>query len=84
METPLFNFIIRKKVLGSHVGTYYKTKYEYSGGLLIYAGIAPKGSATSDSVWVIIKRTWTDNALTAEDTSADNVKWDDRASLSYS
>ena len=60
----------------------------YSGGLPVYEGFAPAGTATSAASWQIKRNTWTNNQLTAVEwadgnTNFDNV-WDNRASLSYS
>jgi hypothetical protein len=64
-------------------------KFEYSGGNLIYEGMAAPGSATSDAVWRIRKFTYDgSNNVTdiqfAGGKSAFNQVWDDHAAASYS
>lgn len=53
-------------------------------GLMIYVGIAPRGAATSDALWIIWKIGYTGNNLTSEKTSVPQSIWDNRVALSYS
>lgn len=48
---------------------------------VIYKGIAARGSATTDSGWLIFKYTWSSGNCT-EIKTADGA-WDDRSSLVY-
>ena len=50
---------------------------------MIYIGIAPRGSVSSDSAWLIRKFIYTGSNLTSETTSPPNSIYDDRASLTY-
>jgi len=56
---------------------------DYDGGTNpIYVGYGGKGIATSDDDWFIQKITWVSNNPTVI-KSANEVVWDDRASLGY-
>lgn len=62
--------------------------FEYSGGLLIYQGIAEPGASKSAAVWRIAKFTYSGTDLIEQQWADGNILydnvWDDRVSLSYS
>lgn len=65
-------------------GVTLQVKREYDGEELLYAGIAPRGAADSDSVWMVCKFTYDSEGRPLNDTpSAANVRWSDRATISY-
>jgi hypothetical protein len=69
----------------THRGIPPVERIEKSGSLPVYWGIAPRGSATSSAAWLIYKFTNdSDGDFNYSQCSMDNVKWDDRASLTYS
>lgn len=60
-----------------------QNRYEYDGsGLVIYAGYAPRGMATSEDGWTIFKYTYSNSQVTLKQTTLD--AWDARAAASYS
>lgn len=68
----------------------FTKKYDYSGGsLVIYAGEADPGSATSDAKWKIMKFTYdgnnnvTDIQFMNKSNAFDQI-WDNRAAGIYS
>lgn len=59
-----------------------RLQIDYVGGdNPIYIGYAAKGTATSDSAWIIYKYTYSSDQVTARATAFGI--WDDRASLTY-
>lgn len=66
-------------------GTSYQEAYFYDANdLLQYAGFAPRSSATSAAVWIVVKFTYTatGNVSTVQ-TSPLNSILDNRGSLTY-
>lgn len=59
-----------------------RKKFEYSAGLVIYAGSAPKGTATSDVNWTINKYTYDGSSQVTDITTAFD-SWDNRAGATY-
>jgi len=53
-------------------------------GQMLYAALAPRGSATSDAKWWIRKYNYDSNGYYTGSTYAFDVAWDDRATVSYS
>lgn len=49
-----------------------------------YIGYAISGSSTSSSVWTIKKTVYNSAGSVVSSTSATNVKWDDRLTVTYS
>ena len=49
-----------------------------------YIGVASGGSLTSQSVWTIRKTVYSSDGSVSSNTSATNVKWDDRLTATYS
>ena len=65
-------------------GAYDVTRMDYDGSnRVIYIGVAPRGSATSASVWQVFRLTYTGNNVTLIDTALQEQIWDDRATLTY-
>lgn len=52
-------------------------------GQILYAGLAPRGKATSDAVWWIRKYAYDGSGNYTGSTYAEDVAWDDRTSATY-
>lgn len=66
----------------------YQTRFEYSSGLVIYAGYAPPTAAEGDNAWLIKKFSYdsSENAVKvafANDSNSFNLSWNNRALYSY-
>jgi uncharacterized protein YkuJ len=65
----------------------YQSRFEYSGGVVVYAGYAPATAAESDSAWVIKKFSYSGSDVVkvtfANDSNSFNLSWDQRAAYSY-
>lgn len=55
----------------------------YSPNTVSYSGTAPSGSLTSQSVWTVIRITYTTSGTVSAQGTALNAIWDDRLSLTY-
>ena len=64
--------------------TKVQKRFDLAGATTMYIGVSPLGSAASASVWVIKKLGLVDDNPTQLQWSANNVKWDDRTTTSYS
>jgi len=60
---------------------YPQSRFDYDGSSnCIYIAIAPRGSASSETAWLIFKLTYNgSNLVTQVQTSPENSVWDDRA-----
>ena len=65
----------------------YQRNYEYSGNFILYEGVAPPGTKTTDPGWIIIKysndATNTTASRFADDSIGFNKTWSQRASYTY-
>lgn len=57
--------------------------YEYSGDNLIYHGMAPRGTSTAESKWIIERFSYSGTQVIAIQTAPANSVWNDRAGLTY-
>jgi len=55
----------------------------YSPNTASYSGTAPSGSLTSQSVWTVIRITYTTSGTVSAQGTANNAVWDNRLSLTY-
>lgn len=82
MPQPRTQDIINSKTINEAPSTLVN-RFEYNGdSTVLYAGYAPRGSATSDDVWTIFKYTYSSQLVTLKQTAFDS--WDNRATASYS
>lgn len=82
MNANEFHFIFERSSLSR---TPLIQRMAYDGdGKLVYYGLARKGSATTDSAWLIERYTYTGDNLTLTEMSDFNQVWDDRETISYS
>ena len=65
----------------------YQSRFEYSSGLVLYAGYAPASVGESDPSWVIKKYSYSGTevvkATFADGSSSFDKKWSSRTSYSY-
>jgi hypothetical protein len=65
----------------------YQSRFEYSSGLVLYAGYAPPTAAESDSAWVVKKYFYSGTDVVkvafADASNSFDKKWSVRTSYSY-
>ena len=65
----------------------YQSRFEYSGGLVVYAGYAPPTAAETDPMWIIKKYVYSGTDVVkivlADASNSFDKKWSSRTSYSY-